>query len=207
MVLGLLCVGVFVRSIFSTSAGKGTGVAVTMAIEKQSKPVTDHICTSNSTDSACKFLLTFSAKWNTANAKACQEAMDTYVPQDIGVELALSKTSYILIYHENVGLRFGEYFSSGEFDFATDDSTHWTVRPFALDEVTASRPMTMFMDVGWFKMHAMFIVLRSRPGGFPGSRADDVENCPDGCRANVWVRMKKENGDWIVREVAVIKLE
>lgn len=207
MVLGLLCVGVVGRSASTTAAvGKGATTSVVNAATK-AQTVSDVICTSNSTEGTCALCANFALSWHTANAEKCQEAMDMYTTKDIGVELALSKTQYVLIYHGNVGYRFGEYFSSGEFNFKTDAATHWTVRQQGVDEVTAFRPMTMFMNVGWFKMHAMFLVLRSRPEGFPDSTAQTVENCPDGCRANVWLRLRKNNGVWAIREVAVIKLE
>lgn len=165
-------------------------------------------CTSNSSEDTCKLLMNFNNVWNTANSEQCQKAMDMYTPKEIGVELALSKTSYVLIYHDNVGYRFGEYISSGEFNFDTDPATQWTVRQPTADEATAYRPMTMFMNVGWLKMHAMFLVLRSRPEGFPDSAANDVQNCPAGCRAELWIRMRKDiHGAWILREIAVIKLE
>jgi Flp pilus assembly protein TadG len=208
VVLGILCVGVVGRSASTTAAaGKGaTSVQVVNAAIK-AQTVSDLVCTSNSTEGTCKLLANFARSWHTANAEKCQEAMDMYTTRDIGVELALSKTQYVLIYHGNVGHRFGEYLSSGEFNFKTDAATHWTVRQQGVDEVTAFRPMTMFMNVGWFKMHAMFLVLRARPEGFPDSTAQTVENCPDGCRANVWLRLRKTNGVWVIREVAIIKLE
>lgn len=202
---GLLFASVVVGSASSVKLQSSTVVNVKFAEELAAYNET--VCTAISTLGACRVLLNFNHVWNTANADLCQQAMDAYTTDDVGVELALSKTSYILIYHDNVGYRFGQYISSGEFNFDTDPSTHWTVRQQTVDEVTAFRPMTMFMNVGWFKMHAMFIVLRTRPEPFPDSTANDVENCPDGCRANVWVRMKKQNGAWAIREVSVIKLE
>merc|ERR1740117_2261152 len=121
-----------------------------------------------------------------------QAAVDCCAPADVGVELGFTRKRYVLIYHQNVALRLKQYGADNEFDFTPNGQ--WLVKQASATEVLVEQPATLRLNVSWFQTMGLKALMRWKDGGFEESKAEDLDNCPDGCPAKFVLRITKAAG-------------
>jgi hypothetical protein len=185
-------------------------VAVASVVDEQDVKT---VCAVAKFKGACLLLARFDHAWLTPQADkeslpGCQVAMDSYARDAVDMEIGLTRTSYISIYHQNVGWRLGQYQASGEFNFWYRPNSTWTLTESGPDEVVAQHPLTVYMNLGWLKLKAMRLLMKPKSGGYPGSDVAELSNCPDPpfCPGQLRLRIARPSGNWTVAEVAVVKL-
>lgn len=164
-------------------------------------------CDEQLPEGVCNATEAFFDQWIPADPWSCQRAMDQYVVPNVGLELAMTRTQYVEIYHENVGMRFSQFQASGIFRFSW--ASNWSVD---LEEENSSRivvdrPILFTMRLGFLGLFQIKQVLRDMPEGFRGTDKKEVQDCVD-CPGIMRISLQEvSSGSWMITKLAMIECQ
>merc|ERR1719422_951136 len=160
-----------------------------------------------------KFCKLFDSNDPSTMQKAVDEYAD-FATKESGIEVALTKTRYYLMYHANVASKLKEYLPQGLFAWKFGgDLTK--VEPSNKTEASVVRSGTITFDMGYSKRHLFEnLATRDLPKGqvFPYTKATKFDDC-DKCPAKMLFKVKlgglsgNATQGWKIVALKLIKLK